>query len=138
MFSSNQIFEVSGSMEQMKITLDFALKMSGAIDLFTRKENPIKCIYQITEDGRYCIGVGYYEKEGWNEYPFDFDTNIIAQIIAQHLNKQSIPYNNMDGTSKKGFLMKSVPKSYADEKNGIKNPSFALFEFSIFETYYAK
>lgn len=58
-FSSNQVLEISGSFGQLQVALEFALKMSGNS----------KCVYQITEDGRYRIGKVYDKpKEGWNEF----------------------------------------------------------------------
>ena len=86
MFSSNQILEFSGSLSQkneLKHALDFAIKTSGWHEAMTRAEKPCPCTYQITDDGRYCIGWG--EKDGWNRFPFDFDVDIIAQIIVKYL-----------------------------------------------------
>ena len=142
MFSSNQILEVSGSLhhaEELYTALEFALKMSGNINSFNRKDKPSKCVYQITEDGRYCIGWAY-EKigEGWNEFPFEFDLSIISQIIVKHLQKQEIKKDIWDGSYEKGFLMKYVEDDFSDEKNGIKKPFYAIVEFCPYTCFYSK
>ena len=84
MFSSNQILEVSGDLSHsndLYIALEFALKFSGNIDSFIRTDNPSKCIYQITEDGRYCIGWAYEGiKDGWTEFQFDFTPSHIGRV----------------------------------------------------------
>ena len=99
----------------------------------------VKCVYQITEDGRYCIGKAYGKpKDGWNEYPFDFDLSIISQIIIKHLEKQEIKYDMWDGSYSKGFLMKAIEESFASEENGIKQPSCGIVEFSPYTCFYSK
>ena len=48
MFSSNQVLEVSGDLghrNDLYNALEFALRVSGEIDCFTRAENPSKCVY---------------------------------------------------------------------------------------------
>lgn len=144
MFSSNQILEVSGSLhntEYLYTALEFALKLSGYINSFTvtRKDKPSKCVYQITEDGRYCIGWAYGEVEkGWSEFPFEFDLSIISQIIIKHLQKQEIKKDIWEGSYEKGFLMKYVVDSLSDERNGIKKPFYAIVEFCPYTCFYAK
>ena len=59
MFSSNQVLEISGSLDQLETAIDFAMAYSGQKECFTRRDRPAKCVYQITEDGRYCIGWNY-------------------------------------------------------------------------------
>lgn len=48
MFTSNQKLEISGNYNQLKSALEFAIKLDGT-DLN-------KLCYQITEDGKFCIG----------------------------------------------------------------------------------
>lgn len=122
MFSSNQVLEISGSFGQLQAALEFALKMSGNS----------KCVYQITEDGRYRIGKVYDKvKEGWNEFQFDFDTSIVSQIIIQFLSKQDIHYEDEgDGGYNKGFIMKSISE-YVDD-------GFGIAEFKPFVCFYSK
>ena len=83
MFSSNQILEISGCLsdaEELKIALEFALSSAGYLKAFTNvTKADCKCVFQITKDGRYCIGYAYNKPEtGWIEYPFDFDLSIIV------------------------------------------------------------
>jgi hypothetical protein len=141
MFSSNQILQVSGCIEhknELKHALEFALNASGWIAPMTRAEKPCKCVYQITSDGRYCIGWGGSEHKGWNEFPFDFDVDIISQIIAKHLSKQKIVRDMWDGSYHAGFLMKSIEFSFSDEDNGIKKPSYGIVSFEPYTCFYSK
>ena len=142
MFSSNQILEFSGSLShsgELYNALEFALKASGNLDRFTRADKPSKCVYQITEDGRYCIGWAFDKIEkGWTEFPFDFDLNIISQIIIKHLEKQKIDRDIWDGGYSKGFIIKAIPESMASESNGIKNPFYGIVEFSPYTCFYSK
>ena len=146
MFSSNQILEISGCLDHDKellSALEFALKFSGTLSSFENETKAnIKCVYQITQDGRYCIGKAYDKPEnGWNEYPFDFDIAIISQIIIQFLKKQAknIHYKaEFDGTYANGFVMKAIPESMGDDDNGIKNPFEGIVEFSPHICFYSK
>lgn len=136
MFSSNQVLEVSGDLEHrddLQNALEFALKASG------HNKPKSNIVYQITEDGRYCLGWAFLDiPDGWHEYPFEFDVEITAKIIAKHLNKQSIRYSGYDGSHNKGFLMKVIEESMASEDGGIKNPFYGIVEFSPFTCFYSK
>jgi hypothetical protein len=139
MFSSNQILEISGCIKhknELRNALEFAIKASRWFEPFTRETNRAKCTYQITDDGRYCIG--WNTKDGWNEFPFDFDIDIMSQIIVKHLERQSIAYGPYDGGYDKGFLMRVIPNSFAEEENGIKNPYYGIVEFAPYTCFYAK
>ena len=143
MFSSNQILEVSGCLshnDELYNALEFALKASDNLSSFNNiTKADIRCVYQVTNDGRYCIGKSYGKPEnGWNEYPFDFDLSIISQIIIKHLEKQNIERDIWDGTYSKGFIMKAIPESMDNEYNGIKNPWYGIIEFSPYTCFYSK
>jgi len=139
MFSSNQVFEISGSMDQLQAALQFALDYSGHAKDMTQREiaRGCKLVYQIAKDGKYCIGWSFNgAANGWKEYPFDFDVNIVAPIIAQHLGKLETPDNGYewaDGGESDGFLMKVV--SYEDK---IENPFYGIVSFEKFNCFYAK
>lgn len=130
MFSSEQIFEVSGTMEQLEMTIKFAIDMYGI--------GNGRITYQITEDGKYCLGWG--DENGWNKFPFDFDSHIVAKIVEQHLTKQKCddPYAWADGSTNKGFLMKAIFQSFSDEEDGIKNPFFGIVSIEPYMNFYAK
>ncbi len=114
--------------------IEFALKTSGNINSFTRINNPSKCVYQITEDGRYCIGWAYEGVEdGWTEFQFDFDLRIISQIISKYLSKQDIERGIWSGKYSKGFIMKAI-----NECDGIKSPFYGIVEFSPYTCFYSK
>jgi hypothetical protein len=139
MFSSNQILEFSGCLShknELKNALEFAIKASGWHEPMTRTNNPCKCVYQITEDGRYCIGWGE-EKNGWKEFPFDFDIDIISQIIVKHLEKQEVERDVWDGGYSKGFLMRVIPNSFSD-LDGIKSQFYGIVSFEPYTCFYAK
>jgi hypothetical protein len=130
MFSSDQIFEVSGDMSQLEKTIRFAIDMNGI--------GKSGICYQKTEDGKFCLGWG--DEEGWSPFPFDFDPHIVAEIVKQHLEKQDCkdPYAWADGSSDKGFLMKAIPETCADEYKGIKHPFYGIVSIEPFMNFYSK
>lgn len=145
MFSSNQIFKISGALTQESVAkaLEFALKLSDDYRSFNRADEPTKCVYQITKDGRYCIGWSPYSgptKEGWCDFPFDFDINIMAAIIVKHLSKQEIDYSHgmWDGSYDKGFVIEAIEDYMSDEHDGIINPFYGIVQFKPFTCFYAK
>lgn len=149
-FSSNQILQVSGKLDDIETALSFALKLSGHDKNLTQKERDRGCklVYQITTSGRYCIGWGFGEApSGWSEYPFDFQTDIVAKIIAQYLKKQkhinANKYDDYDGSCGDGFIMKHDDSIYDWDKNKvgtchIENPNYCIVYFQAFKNYYAK
>lgn len=143
MFSSNQVLEISGSLDQLKAAIDFAIAYSGHKECFTRRDRPAKCVYQITDDGCYCIGWNYGEvEEGWTEYPFDYDAKIISQIVRQYIEKAEKPINEFekyDGSTCVGFLLQEGPggKTY-EERNCVKNAFFCIVNIRPFWCYYDK
>ena len=139
MFSSNQVFEISGSMDQLPIALQFALDYSDHARAMTPREieRGCKLVYQIAKDGKYCIGWAFKDiQEGWQEYPFDFDVEIVARIIAQYLGKLETPnsgYEWADGGESDGFLMKVISCD-----DNIKNSFYGIVSFEKFNCFYAK
>ena len=130
MFSSDQIFEVSGSMDQLEKAIKFAIDMHGI--------GKSGISYQITKNGKYCLGWG--DDEEWKKYPFDFDVHIVSEIVKQFLEKQDCedPYAWADGSSEKGFLMKIIPEVFSDEKDGIKKPFYGIVSIEPYMNFYAK
>jgi len=144
MFSSNQVLEISGEMDQMEAAISFALEYSGDTRCFTRLEQPSRCVFQTTADGRYCIGWALHSKEtpeGWSEFPFDYDAAIIAQIVRQWLEKTPPPHNEnacWDGTSKLGFLLQESGGCRWKEREGIKTGNRCIVTIRPYWCYYAK
>ena len=145
MFSSNQILVISGPLDDdtLNNALEFALKISGYIDLFTRENNPTRCVFQITEDGKYCIGWQPYGKTtspNWKDLIFKFDIDIISSIIKQHLKSQKGVCNETgDGSYSPGFIMKVIDDKYfRSEFKGIKEPFYGIVEFNAYTCFYAK
>lgn len=130
MFSSNQIFKVSGDMRQLESAIEFAVNMF---------DKPRNLCYQITDDGKYCLG--WSAQDGWLPLPFDFNAHIVAEIVKQHLAKhepEESEYDYMDGGTGDGFLMEVIPNTFSDEEDGIKNPFYGIVSIKSFKNYYAK
>ena len=143
MFSSNQILEISGSLgnKDLKRSLKLALNLNGSMKSFNREDKPTKCVYQLTEDGLFCIGWNPNSKliEGWKEFSFDFDLKLVADVIEQFLLKQELTYEDMgDGSYDRGFLMKAVPEIFNSTWRGIKNPSYGLVCFEVYPLFFSK
>ena len=151
-FSSNQVLSVSGRLgSDLEDAFKFALEYSGHSEHFVRRENPSDCVYQITKDGRYCVGwhIDINEPywvhsrgipEGWSKYPFDFDVHIIASIINNHLDKQDIDKEGLlDLAYEKGFIMSVIPENPGSmEADGIKHPFYGIVVFKPYICYYSK
>ena len=144
LFSSNQIFEVSGNLshsDELESALEFALKYSNQAKNMEQKEidRGCKLLYQITKDGKYCIGWGFKDvPEGWNEYPFRFEIDIVSKIIRQHLESFPKKEGGYDGSYQKGFVMKCIEESMSSEKNGIKKPFYGIVYFEPYTCFYSK
>lgn len=146
MFASNQVLEISGSFNQLEAALRFALDYSGESKNMREEEYQRGCrlTFQVTEDGRYCIGWFYKEKpgeklpDGWQEYPFRFSVLIVAKIIEQHLNQFDAERDIWDGGYEKGFLMKAIPESMSEETAGIKEPFYGIVSFAPYTCFYSK
>lgn len=134
MFSSNQVFQISGGMRQLEEALRFALSFS--------EKSHSKIVFQTTDDGKYCIGwKGDSDIKGWEQYPFDFDASIVAKIIIQYLQKQEYAvsgYESFDGGAEQGFIMRNIPETFSDEYQGIKNPFYGIVSFEKFCNFYSK
>ena len=144
MFSSNQILEVSGSLSdqnELESALEFALKYSGNAKKMEKSEidRGRKLLYQITEDGKYCIGWGVEDvPDGWTEYPFRFDIDIVSKIIRQHLADSPVEKDILDGSYDKGFVMKCIEEWMGSEHDGIKNPFYGIVYFKPYTCFYSK
>ena len=144
MFSTNQILEVSGNLSEKSSELEnalrFAIVQSGHDFILREPEDDRdrKLLYQITEDGKYCIGWGIGKpKKGWLEYPFDFDIEIVGKIIRQHLVKFPMEVGSNDGIFENGFIMKCIKGGLSDEYEGIKSPFYGIVYFKPYTCFYA-
>ena len=143
MFSSNQILGVSGCLDSNDIEkcLEFALNYSGHANKMEKQEyeRGARLLYQITEDGKYCIGWGFKTApKGWNEYPFRFDVDIVGKIIKQHLNSYDIEKDIFDGSYIKGFIMHAIDDETSSEYTGITNPFYGIVYFIPYTCFFAK
>ena len=135
MFSSNQEFKISGDFSQLQSALEFAV----GYDETQEKD----LVFQIIEDGKYCIGWKLDDgpTKGWQDFQFDYNSEIVAKIIIQFLQKQKrkdSPYEYFDGSTDEGFLMKNIPETFSDEYEGIKNPFYGIVSFETFTNFYSK
>lgn len=121
MFSSNQLLDISGDLNESKLksVLDFVVSVYGG------EPNA----YQITDDKRFVLGYIYKDTEGWEKFQFDYDNVILSRIIYNHLNEGEIEYGDWDGGYHKGFRVKAVEESMAGERKGIKIRFMALLKF---------
>lgn len=145
MFASNQILEISGNLsfsDQLENSLEFALKYSenDKIMLQSKTVRGCKLVYQITEDGKYCIGWAFRKIPiGWHEYSFDFDIKIVSEIIRQHLKNFPTETGYGDGSYENGFIMKCInKKSMTNEEDGIKSPFYCIVYFKPYTCFYSK
>ncbi len=145
MFTSNQMMSISGRMEDIAETLDFAMQRSDWGKLFKKKDNPPVPVFQITEDNRYCIGWAPADERGlpsgWQTYPFDYDASILAPIIEQAIKKMPLPaqeFSGWDGTNKLGFLMTAEAGDTYEERSAVINPDYCIVCFRPYWNFYAK
>ena len=144
MFSSNHILTVTGCLkhsDDLYNALEFGLKSSDWLKGFMKKDRSTKCVYQIVNN-TYCIGwhnPNYELEEGWNEFPFEFDLEIITKIISQFLEKQE--FSNIeywDGSYEKGFVMTNIDEDFNSEEAGIKKPFYGIVQFKPYTCFFAK
>ena len=144
MFSSNQVLKISGSLfdsNELESALEFALKYSGQDKHMSQEEidRGCKLVYQITEDGKYCIGWGFETVPyGWLEYPFKFDIALVSEIIRQHLESFPIKKSFWAGSYEKGFVMKCIDESLMSKSNGIESPFYGIVYFKPYTCFYSK
>ena len=131
MFSSNQILQISGTFEQLKECIEFALKMYG---LHTND-----LTFQLTKNGKFCIG--WLDKEPWQRFQFGFSIDIAVESIKKFLQeqpRQESLYDYDDGGTDDGFLMKVIPETFSDIHEGIKQPFYGIVSFESYTNYYSK
>lgn len=147
MFTSNQELKISGEFHNISTALNFALKLSEQDKHLTKSERERGCkiLFQLTDD-KYCIGWGFKDvPNGWTEYQFDFDVEIVSKIIEQYL-KKLVPVNaededvmSGDGGTRDGFIMKCPwMEGEYDNENDIRNRNYCIVYFQKFVNYYAK
>lgn len=100
MYASNQILDITCEPRDMPLVLDFAIRFYGQ-NIFTRTDGRIKMAWSEPMAGTYALGLGTMEPyksgpnkgwartpgNGWTDYPFDYDPEIVARIAAQWLEK---------------------------------------------------
>ena len=58
MFSSNQRFDVTCTFDGLAEVINFAVKLSGCEEMFTRSTNKVMPAWQVTSTGKDCLGRG--------------------------------------------------------------------------------
>ena len=136
MFSSNQVLSVSGELDikYIKHCLSFVLQLAG----YDYNNSTSICTWQITEDGRYCIGWASGSiPNGWNAYDFAFDIDKISEIIYNHMSTVD-PYKANNCATCSGFVMNIIPETLAEQENGIVKPFYGLISFMPYLCVYSK
>lgn len=94
MFHSNQVIDLTVELNDLADAVKFIMALYGT-DTFARRESPVKLAFAEPAPGMYAIGSGSFPgfpdrhipghpaSRGWTDYPFDYDPDIIAQIIKQ-------------------------------------------------------
>ena len=131
MYASNQRLDVACTKDDLTKVLDFAVKLYGE-ELFTRSDGRIRMAFAIIKmpagPDIYMIGTGAMEPyqtgpnkgwasklgKGWTDYPFDYEPDLVARIIAQWAAKQDIDMPSIDGSVEKGIRVMSVHTAYED------------------------
>ena len=134
MFSSNQQLEISGSMEQLRSTIEFCLKHSGWLERF---EDSLRPTIQVTKNN-FCIGWGldevYGDKDSWQKLQFPYSLDLITTIVSDWLNNQSCEELPFDGSNHKGFIVRSIDYQTED----IKDSNYGIIEIQVYNCFYAK
>ena len=152
MFATNQIFEISGKLEDLPAALDFAMRCAGYHKPMTRSIDRVACGYQITEKGVYCLGflgvkgrTATYRKpgpyEGWTAYDFDYDPEIVSRIVMQWLKKQDVPtgsFDRCDGMHLDGFLLREIRNPYKKDTSryDLRNPQRGIISIQPYRNFY--
>lgn len=128
MFTTNQIMNISGTLDKLAPAIDFALRMSG-------HANDIA--WQVSGN---TFVIGYTagrQTEGWNQYNHGTSTKKIAKDICRFLKEQELkplPQHDKDTYWDRGFLMTLVDDS--GEKPPVTNGEYALVRFEPYDCYY--
>ena len=137
MFSSNQQFTISGTLDQLENTIIFLLSHAGLTH--ESLHDPQRAlVYQITEDNKYHLGYTRLPTpDGWKEYIFKYDPHIISLIIQQHIKYAQVQpksiYDYADGSTEKGFLLT------VKNPDNLKSPyGCYLATIEPYKIYYAK
>lgn len=135
MFASNQLFTISGSLDQLENAITFLMSHAG-LTHESLHDTKRALVFQITEDGKYHLGYSILPApEGWEKYIFKYDPHIISLIIQQHIKYQEQPksiYDNADGSTTKGFLLT------VDKPDNLKSSFCYLATIEPYTIYYAK
>lgn len=139
MFASNQVLSISGQLTEKSLynALAFAINVSGNMQSFIEKNT--QCVYQITDDEKYCIGWAYGAiPSGWEKFEFEFSLKDITNSIMDYLIPQKLEEDIWDGLYRKGFLMEAIPESISDISDGVKSPFYGIVSFKAFTCFYSK
>lgn len=142
MFSSNQILEISGGLnneKELANAIDFAIRLDGGMQPFQA------LLMQETLTGALCIGKSYTNVDGeanefpagWAALPFHYDLTILALILKQKLDLQKVYEGSHDGSYSKGFLLKAVNDDDFTNSD-IQNPEYAIFCVWPYTNFFAK
>lgn len=116
MYSSNQRLDITCDFKQFPATLDFVVRLSGDHECLTRQNQRVKLAFRTTDNGLYFLALGSMPanptrpgsgikcKEGWTDFPFDYDPEIVARIIQQWAEAQpEVECEDTDGSIERGI-----------------------------------
>lgn len=131
MYHSNQILDVTCEPKDLDQVIAFAVGLyTENAHLFTRLDGRMKMAWSEPVPGAYALGTGSmkpYEAgpnkgyghgapEGWTDYPFDYDPEIVSKITAQWLEKnppKDAERPLIDGSTHPGFRAMSLRSAEA-------------------------
>jgi len=128
-YSSNQIFDVTGDLSNLKPILELAIALCCDGDrIFTRQDRPVRLAWKIHENAKlFCVGLGKLEGDpeenldkGWSHFEHGYDLNEVTRKITEWLDRQSYPESDCDGMTSHGLrcrnlTMNMLPDNGLDE-----------------------
>ena len=140
MYASNQLLDIACARDDLPRVLGFAVKLYGE-EIFTRADGRIRMACAIVKmavgPDIYLVGTGSMEPyrtgvnkgwasklgKGWTDYPFDYEPELAAKVVAQWVAKQEIEMPSIDGCVEKGVRVMSVDTAC---KDGPLPPLYAI------------
>lgn len=117
MLSSNQVLDISCAFNALPHVIDFAFGLAGEKRSMTTGLRPVRRpAWKVTNSGLYCLGSRFIHDNTWQEYPFNYDPQILSDIVIQWLKKQPEPDNsNTDGIQDIGARVRGYASVFHDD-----------------------
>lgn len=115
----DQHLSINGSIEDLPEILDFAVRYTG------EHNNPRPFAFRI-EHGAYLIAADTEPEDGFTEFPFQYDPNILGKIVGQWLKTQHIRCNPDEIPGFALYTPDELPERYWDERESAELAMFAV------------